>query len=329
MKTLAGQMIARRLLEANLKHEKPFHAFLFEGPEGIGKLEAAVQFACVLNGAAQMDDDCSNKECTSIRENRNADVRIIRGEGASLKIEQMREMIRDIQIGPHRGKWKIFIIHEAEKMSQAAANSLLKVLEEPPPKGIMIMTTAYPAQILATIRSRCQVIPFRPLQADAIMDELHCRFGIENELAHLITGLAEGMPAKAIALAENPVLLDYRNEVFAEIEQLKKGTKKDMIALVREYERSKNAEEKLRLWNTVIRDILVWRLTKDTSLLYHRDKSEFYDAMKELDIFEAVVLLQNIERAQAKLQKNFNTGLVIRSALDGFNQVFVKEGANG
>ena len=78
MNTLAGQVIARRLLEANLAEQRPFHAFLFTGPEGIGKLDTAVQFACALNGIEEMGEHCNSKEWLRIKENRNPDIRVIR-----------------------------------------------------------------------------------------------------------------------------------------------------------------------------------------------------------------------------------------------------------
>ena len=328
MRILAGQPIAQKLLEKNLQESKPFHAYLFEGPEGTGKLNAAIHFSCILNGLRSLTEDCSYDEMVRIKEGSNPDIRVIQSDGASVKIEQMREMIRDIQIRPFQRRWKIFIIQDADRMSLPAANSVLKVMEEPPPQGIIILTTAYPAQILPTIRSRCQIVPFRAMATAAIEEEIISNYSLDVETAHLIAGMSEGLPAKAAEMAESPMFEDFRRQVIEEIERVRTGTNKDIVSLIRDYERDKNTEEKLRMWSTIIRDILVWRLTNDVELLYHRDKLPYYESIRDVDTYHAVESLVKLEKATLHLQRNVNSGLALRAALGRINKVF-KGGSHG
>lgn len=129
------------------------HAYLFAGPPGSGKFEAALAFAKNLNGG-------SEASCRRIKKNVHPDVIIIEKDGASLKIEQIRNLKELVRYGPSEAEYLIIIVKDADALTVEAANSFLKCLEEPPAQTVFILINEKEGSLPATIRSRCQRILF-------------------------------------------------------------------------------------------------------------------------------------------------------------------------
>jgi DNA polymerase-3 subunit delta' len=163
-------------------------ASIFEGPEGVGKKTLAISLASVHSCDNPNDDDicgqCSS--CTKISSNNHPDVRIIdlewlkiylksKGKRANpqvIPIDAMRELIREVQFRPHQAEQRFFIIDNAHKLNEAASNSILKTLEEPPADVYIILVTSFPAMLLPTIRSRCSHYRFGPLSRENVAHHL-------------------------------------------------------------------------------------------------------------------------------------------------------------
>ncbi len=190
-------------------------ASVFAGPEGIGKKTSALLLAAWANCKAPCGNDLCGRcpSCFKAQGGNHPDIRLYQPEGASdsIKIEAMREMSREAQYRPFEGKLRFFIIDEAEKMNEAAANSILKTLEEPPETSRLILVCSAPQRLLATIRSRCQTFRFRPLTHNQIIDALN-RQGYEEE-AERRASFAEGSLGKALSLDLDQAVAD-RDRVF-------------------------------------------------------------------------------------------------------------------
>jgi len=128
--------------------------FIFSGPEGIGKKTAAKIIAQKLNNSEKLE---------------HPDLHIIENGQAQIKIDDIRSLIREASFRPYAGQMKIFIIDNAHKLNSEAANSLLKILEEPPLDTLIILITDKPQNIIQTVLSRCKVIKFSPLDFDEEM----------------------------------------------------------------------------------------------------------------------------------------------------------------
>ncbi len=157
---IENQNLAGRILKGILKTERIANTYLFIGPDGTGKKFAALQFAKALNCDRGGCEECPS--CIKIEEFSHPDVHLITPESDKnvISIEQMRGMQRDAYLGAFISRFKIYVIEEAGRMSEGAANSLLKILEEPPEDTIFILTTSSPQDILPTIISRCQMVRF-------------------------------------------------------------------------------------------------------------------------------------------------------------------------
>ncbi len=159
-----GQENIAELLERKIKNNRVSHAYIFQGAKGVGKYKMAIEYAKALNCSSDSGDACDTcQNCRRIEHNNYQDVVLVRPEGSSIKIEQIRQLQKDAHFKVVGSAYKVFIINQAELMTIQAANSLLKFLEEPSSHAVVILLVENKHQLLSTIRSRCQTINLAPL----------------------------------------------------------------------------------------------------------------------------------------------------------------------
>src|SRR5919112_4389001 len=188
---LIGNARVKAVLKRMLVTGRLPGALLFTGEEGIGKRLFALEIARALNCRSPKDNEacgvcpsCTRiaklnypqredaEEWTQIIWTDHPDVGLVVAPKRVLRVEQMRQIEKEANFRPFEGKARVFLIDEADKLNDASANALLKVLEEPPRTSHLILITARPAMLLPTILSRCQMIRFAPLTADEIESHL-------------------------------------------------------------------------------------------------------------------------------------------------------------
>lgn len=192
-------------LQNAVKSERIAGAYLFSGIKGVGKETVAMYFArsILCENEDNGDLPCGTcGGCRKIANDNHPDLRIIRPDGAQIKIDQIRELQQEIHYPPLEGVRKIYILVNTECMNNYAANSLLKTLEEPPSVSTIILLTENIESIIPTIRSRCQVLPFYPLGQQELSESLMDRFTIDEQTASSIAILSGGVVGNAISLIE-------------------------------------------------------------------------------------------------------------------------------
>src|SRR2546425_2548972 len=196
---LGNRNIVQRFLRA-VGENRLANAAILAGPEGVGKKTFALLAAQYLNcHSPQQEDSCGScVSCLKIVSGIHPDVRLIEPEGPQIKIEQTREVSSDVQFRPFEGKRKVYIFDQAERLNESAANSILKTLEEPPGYAWIVLVTAHPDALLATIRSRCQVYRFAPVPAEDI-EQLLKRRGIDPTKARTRARLGRGSVGVALS----------------------------------------------------------------------------------------------------------------------------------
>ena len=209
--SLPGQEQAKRLLQNGLVTSKISHAYIFQGPPGTGKKAAALAFAKALLCEQQGADSCGVcLECRKVESGNHTALHLLEPDGASVKIDQVRELQKQFAYRSTAANARqIYIIHEADKMTVQAANSLLKFLEEPGLLVVALLVTDNGQALLPTIRSRAQAIPFVPL-APQEMAPLLIAEGLPEQLVRPAVHLAAGL-AGAKALAELNWFAEIRN----------------------------------------------------------------------------------------------------------------------
>lgn len=205
----------------------PVHAYLFIGPEGCGKEEAARAFAGQLLSQSQDPSDRIND--MALR-GVHPDIHEVRREGASVLRDQAEDVIRIAAVTPTEGSRKVIVMHEVHLMAPVASAMLLKTIEEPPPGVFFIMLAEQVADSLVTIASRCMSIHFSPLGDNTIVDILVSE-GAQHDTASVAAKSSHGSLTRARLLASDHQLA-HRREFFANIPRRIDGTGATVIAIV-------------------------------------------------------------------------------------------------
>jgi DNA polymerase-3 subunit delta' len=173
------------------------HAYILFGPEGIGKRELAFDAARLLLCPEGGCNACG--VCRRIETFNHADFRLIEREDGDkeLKIEKIREMMREIHLAPMEGQNKVFVINECHLMNEESSNALLKTLEEPPANSYLFLLTEMPEALIDTIRSRCQEFRVPPKPAAEIASLLSIELGITDEESVFLAKMSEGSIGRA------------------------------------------------------------------------------------------------------------------------------------
>ena len=282
---LIGQERAIRFLHRALMTGRIAHAYLFTGPAGVGKRAAALAFAqalncemkqqsadsCQLTAAQDGCGDC--RICRNIANGRHPDVQVIEPDGATVKIEQIRTLEADAALASYEAQWKVFILDRAERMTEQAANALLKTLEEPARGTVFILLTSTVSALLPTIVSRCQTVTFSPLpngQIEALLREK----GIEPSQARLIASLSQGSIERALS----PEVASLSKTRDLLLEELGRGLHDGPATLVELAEKLVKDREKLQqqleILSAWFRDLMVAKTSGRRDWLVNDDRGE-------------------------------------------------------
>jgi DNA polymerase-3 subunit delta' len=193
------------------------HAWIFTGPPGSGRSVAARAFAaalqCERDGAGC--GECHG--CHTVLGGTHADVRFVVPEGLSIGVGEMRALVLRASSAPSGGRWQAVVVEDADRLTEAAGNALLKAIEEPPPRTVFLLCTpsTHPDDISVTIRSRCRVVPLRTPPADAVAEVLVRRDGIAPDVAAWAAAAAQGHVGRAKRLAGDAEARGRREAVLA------------------------------------------------------------------------------------------------------------------
>jgi DNA polymerase-3 subunit delta' len=219
---ILGHERQKEILNRALANGRLAHAYLFSGPDGIGKRLVAMALARAI--VCDEQRGCGHcLACRKIDHQNHPDLHILEPDGNSLKIEQIRSFQRDLNLKPLEAPRKICMIEQADTMTVGAANALLKTLEEPRGDTLLILLTAQPNRLLETIRSRCQPLPFTRHPNSRIQAELEKQLGIDSTESHILAALSEGSFKKAFG-KDRELYLEQRRELLKTLTGLSSGS---------------------------------------------------------------------------------------------------------
>ena len=209
---LIGHDAAQRTIEEAMGGRRLHHAWLIHGPEGVGKATLAFRFArALLAGSPTLDMPVTHPVFRRVAAGTHADLLTIEREWDDKKkrlkkniaAESIREIPSFLHLTAAEGGWRVVIVDGAEDMNIASANAILKVLEEPPPRAVLMLVSGLPGRLLPTIRSRCRPLALTALSAEEMRSALAETLpDMAPEEREALSRLAEGAPGRALALAE-------------------------------------------------------------------------------------------------------------------------------
>ncbi len=238
---LVGHQWAVDLLSGQIARRAVRHAYLILGPQGVGKRTLALRFVQALNcqQPPQVGHPClACKACRAVAAGTYPDLHVLSsGEGKRhLRVDQVRELGRMLALAPYQGHWRVALLLDFHQATPAAANALLKTLEEPAPQVVLVLTALSEDMLLPTIVSRCETLALRALPVAQVERALAAR-QVPAEQAALIANLSGGRPGWAIAMASAEDGLRQRQQALDELELLLGQTRAERFAFVERWER--------------------------------------------------------------------------------------------
>lgn len=223
---ILGNGRIKEVLANSVKNNKISHSYLFVGTEGIGKKLIAKEFAKMILCIDDNEKYCNKcKSCIEFDTNNNPDFKIIEPDGASLKIEQIREFQSKVAEKPIISKRKVYIINDSDKMTKEAQNCLLKTLEEPPEYVTIILIGSNENKFLSTIKSRCMILHFNKIANDEIEKILGEQYQLKVNSKIMIDAF-QGSIGKALQLKDK---IDDYEKIENVIYSLEKRDKIDIL----------------------------------------------------------------------------------------------------
>jgi len=311
---ILGQRQAIEILQREIADSSVSGAYLFIGPDGVGKTLTALTFAKALNCKKEGMDSCDNcSSCRKIDHLNHPDVHIVRAEEDSIKIEQIRRLKREIGYKIYEGKKKVWIIQEADKLTLEASNSLLKILEEPPSDSVLILISQSQEKLLPTILSRCEIIRFLPISSEEIKKIISAYLPPSSPNLPLIVKLARGRIGEALRLVKEETVLKERENI---LDNLCKDLNIEEIFTIaskwKNYD-TKELESILDILLFWFHDLLILKLNqKEDRWLINLDKiDKLKEQEKKYSLWAIKVAIETIEKTKNYLHSNVNQKLAL------------------
>ena len=352
---MIGHEWAIKLLAQHLATNKVRHAYLFTGPDAVGKRTLALSFAQALNckeppSPGEICGEC--RACRMIPKHNYPDLHIvevgqldrkvgiksdhnvvkdaygddakyIRQESSEVKVKQIRLLQRQLALAPYEGRWRVALLPRFWEASSSAANALLKTLEEPSPQVVLLLTARSAESLFPTIVSRCEVIPLRTLARDELEAGLVAR-GISDDRASLLAGLSAGRPGWALRLAENPDQLERRTALLEDLFSLLEKNKGERFNYAATFKPSRRESlskirertvETLETWLSLWRDVMIIAFGATASEQNPDRRSDLERLASGIDPAEVVNAVQATRRTLQAVHQYSNIQLAMETLM--------------
>ncbi|HEX2945115.1 MAG TPA: DNA polymerase III subunit delta' [Clostridia bacterium] len=316
---IIGQKEVVGSLERALSENRVGHAYIFTGPAGMGKKTIAHLFAGLLLCDAPHDGKTCDRcmPCRLFKNGSNPDFHRIDTEEASIGVDKIRDVLADVAIKPVYSKRKVYIVEDAEKMTEQAQNCLLKTFEEPPEYVVIILLTANYEALLETVRSRAQHLHFRKYTRDQVRQALALKVENDDELSKLAVDYSDGSIGLALELACSGDFSRLRDRTLAMLPGAEKGKTASILEFTAFIE--ENRESVGLLLDILLlyyRDLLVMCETGNENMLINSDKKDMILNNAQTHSSRGIVgKIDALEATRRALKQNANLQLAVDNLL--------------
>lgn len=273
---IIGHGEAIEFLKRSVESGRVSPSYLFTGEDSIGKKTVALNFAKFINCLSDDGRPCDRcVSCRKIDALNSPDITLVipSGKGKVVTIDKMRDIKREANLKPFESRYKVFIIDDAEALTQEASNSLLKILEESPGNNVFIMVTSMPQWILDTIKSRSIMVKFRTCSVSDLRDLLIQRHKIEDSLAHFMAQYSGGRIGKALIMKDGDTY-ERKNGFIDMVQGFLAGKPGSIDYSSWEYDDRFRLKEDLSFLLSWFRDIYIAKIKKGSDLIFNCDRAE-------------------------------------------------------
>ena len=320
---IIGQDIIVSHLQNALRTGEVSHAYILNGAKGSGRHMIARSFSAALfcedpqtvDGRVEACGQCMS--CLRTASGSNPDLIFpTREKENSIGVGDIRKMRADVQVKPYSSSRKIYILEDAEKMTPAAQNALLKTLEEPPSYAVIILLADGTSAFLPTIMSRCVTLPLRPVPEKAVEKCLIERFGADENRARLCARFSGGSIGRAAQLLENEKFAALRQKTIAFMREIDNKDAAEIAVFARETAADNETQDMIDFVLTWNRDLMVCRSTKSTENLIFTDEVQYIiKAASALSWSSLQSISEAVFRARRRLFSNVNAELTLQMML--------------
>lgn len=305
LENVIGQDRVLNFIKSSIENNRLANSYLFIGPEGVGKTLVAKEFAKALNCEKNKLDPCDVcSSCLKIEKQSHPDIHWIeKDDSGFIKIDQIRNLEKDINLKPFEARKKFFIIKEANCMTAEASNALLKTLEEPPADSILILTTNSAERLFSTIMSRCRKIFFASMNLSDLEKILNDNYKLDKQTSHYLSYFTEGRLGRALSLKENNILKEKNRIINNFIDY--RGQGDDYFDLDRK--NKQDIRYSLDILMNWFRDILLLKCGIDDSGIVNIDRKKDLESEQKRYKTESVLeIMQYILNSYNMLEYNLN-----------------------
>lgn len=317
---IVGHEQIKEHFQMAIENHKVSHAYILTGEEGMGRKSLAHAFALALLCEKGKPEPCMEcHACKQILSGNHPDlIHVMHEKPNSIGVDDIREQINDtIMIRPYSSYYKIYIVDEAEKMTQQAQNALLKTIEEPPSYAIILLLTTNQNAFLPTILSRCVQLKLKPLRDFVVKGYLTDALHVPEADADIFSAFARGNLGKAISLVSSEEFKQMYEEVLRILKSIQSMDISELLDSIKNLkEQNLNIYECLDFMQMWYRDVLLYKVTKDMNLLIFKDQYRSINEISMSSSYEKLErVMEAIDKARVRLEANVNMELVIELML--------------
>ncbi len=325
---IIGHESIKQHLQNAIISNKVSHAYIFHGEEGMGKKVLATAFAKTLQCEEGGIIPCNRcKSCMQLETGNHPDIIWVTHEKASIGVDDIRIQVNgDMQVKPYDSPYKIYIIDDAQKLTEQAQNALLKTMEEPPEYALILLLVSNISSILPTILSRSVVLNLKPVDRQSIKEFLMTHYLIPDYMAEVAAGFSGGNVGKAIKYASSEDFEQMKNNVLHILKYIDDMDLYEVISGLKFLTAAKNnIEDYIDMMIMWYRDVLMFKATMDPDLLLYKEEISYINKQANIRSYEGVEnILKAMEKAKIRLKANVNFDIAIELML-----LSIKENSNG
>ncbi len=307
---------------------KVSHAYIFHGEDGMGKKLLASTFAKALQCEEKGIEPCNRcKSCMQSDSGNHPDIIWITHEKLSIGVDDIRIQVNaDIQVKPYSSTYKIYIIDDADRLTEQAQNALLKTIEEPPEYAIILLLTSNISVILPTILSRCVTLNLKAVDKQKMKEFLMKEHQIPDYMAEVASAFSGGNVGKAIKYASSEDFEQMKSNVLHILKYIDDMELYEVVLGLKFLTADKNnIDDYIDLMILWYRDVLMFKATMDPDLILYKEELTFIKKQASLRSYEGVDnIIQAMEKAKIRLRANVNFDIAVELML-----LTIKENSNG